>query len=528
MTSNEAWHHGYFAESGYTYGYYHEMAPSSLAWAALLQGVALPARGFRYVDLGCGQGFGLILQAACHPDSQFIGVDFMPAHVAHARQLAQDGGVDNVTFIEGDFGSLAASSAALQDAAGVPLDGAVDYVVAHGIAAWVRPEVRAGLWRLAGRLLRPGGLHYTSYNVMAGWAAVLPFQQLLMLRHHRGLAGAAAVEQTLETFARLEKSKARTFATYPALASRLETSRKQDKAYLTQEYNNEGWQPQYVADMMAEAASVKLEWLGTATLPEVFQALLPAAVQELIAEERDPVLRESLRDIALCQAFRRDLYVKGRAPLWTAERSRRVEQVRLSASPFTRPPVSESDKDKNRIGIDIGFGRVQMDRARCMEVLRHVGTAGLTVGELHRALAQGSLPDTVQLVSMMLSCGWLVLHHDTPASAASLNRAIIQAVCAGAPYRHLAVPLHDDAAALDGVKALIAHACIQCCEQGKEGLALADVQEQLRPLRQAYDVQLRVKDKTLKEGPEYEKEWQRRVEYSLREDWPHYRRLNMV
>ncbi|MBK6361595.1 MAG: class I SAM-dependent methyltransferase [Comamonadaceae bacterium] len=528
MTSDESWHRGYFADTGYTHGYFREMAPSYLAWAALMQGVAVPTRDFRYVDLGCGQGFGLILLAACHPDSQFIGVDFMPAHVAHARQLAQDGGVDNVTFIEGDFVSLAASPESLRDATGVLLDGAVDYVVAHGIAAWVAPEVRTGLWRLAGRLLRPGGLHYTSYNVMAGWAGLQPFQRLVLLRHHRGLAGTAAVEQTLETYARLEKAKARTFAVYPALASRLETARKQDMAYLTQEYSNECWQPQHVADMMAQAAAVKLEWLGTATLPEVFEALMPAEIQALIAEERDPVLRESLRDIALCQAFRRDLYVKGRAPLWTAERTRRVEQVRLVASPFNRLPSPESQGNKDRIGVDIGIGRVQMDRGRCMEVLHHVGTAGLTVGELHRALAKGALPDTVQLVTMMLFSGWLTLHKDTAAGAASLNRAIIRAVCSGAPYRHLAVPLHDEAAALDGVKALIALACIQCLEAGKQAPALSDVQQRLRPLRLGHDIQLRRNDVTLTEGPEYEKEWQRRIEYFLREDWPHYRRLNMV
>jgi hypothetical protein len=58
------WKHGYFADNGYTFGYYREMAPCYLAWAALLQGVVAPTRNFRYVDLGCGQGLGLILQAA--------------------------------------------------------------------------------------------------------------------------------------------------------------------------------------------------------------------------------------------------------------------------------------------------------------------------------------------------------------------------------------------------------------------------------------------------------------------------------
>jgi hypothetical protein len=35
------WKHGYFADTGYTFGYYREMAPCYLAWAALLQGVVV-------------------------------------------------------------------------------------------------------------------------------------------------------------------------------------------------------------------------------------------------------------------------------------------------------------------------------------------------------------------------------------------------------------------------------------------------------------------------------------------------------
>ena len=201
----------------------------------------------------------------------------------------------------------------------------------------------------------------------------------------------------------------------------------------------------------------------------------------------------------MCQAFRRDLYVKGRAPLWTAERTRRVEQVRLVASPFNRLPSPESQGNKDRIGVDIGIGRVQMDRGRCMEVLHHVGTAGLTVGELHRALAKGALPDTVQLVTMMLFSGWLTLHKDTAAGAASLNRAIIRAVCSGAPYRHLAVPSHDEAALLDGVKALIALACIECNRFKGSDLASVDPETSLverifDPRAEAWDDHFRASD----------------------------------
>jgi SAM-dependent methyltransferase len=202
MSPSMDWKHGYFADNGYTFGYYREMAPCYLAWAALLQGVVAPTRNFRYVDLGCGQGLGLILQAACHPESEFVGVDFMPSHIAHARRLAQAGGISNVRFIEGDFTALQNDPSALVDATGAPLDGQTDYVVAHGIASWVSPSVRASLWALAGRLLKPGGLHYTSYNTEPGWLAAKPFQHLVMLRQGQGRTGAQALRSGMDTFRR--------------------------------------------------------------------------------------------------------------------------------------------------------------------------------------------------------------------------------------------------------------------------------------------------------------------------------------
>ena len=237
--SSAAWQHGYYAADGYTYGYYREMTPTHLAWAALLQGEVMPLQRFRYVDLGCGQGFNLILLAACFPDSQFLGVDFMPSHVRHARKLAEEAGLTNICFVEADFMQLAQSPASLRDTVGCELDGQVDYAVAHGIASWVSPTVRASLWALAGRLLRPGGLYYTSYNTVPGWLSAQPFQHLVRLNARTAVDGAAAIRKALETFARLEEVKAPIFAAQPGLKARLKTASEQDMAYVTQEYNNQ-------------------------------------------------------------------------------------------------------------------------------------------------------------------------------------------------------------------------------------------------------------------------------------------------
>ena len=150
------WKHGYYADNGYTYGYYSETAPTILSWAALLQGHQMPASNFRYLDAGCGQGLNLILAAAAHPDSEFIGIDFLPEHIAHATELAAACGLSNVQFYEADFIELAKE----------PLSfGQFDFAVCHGITTWVSTAVKQALFSFIGKALRPSGLFYNGYNL---------------------------------------------------------------------------------------------------------------------------------------------------------------------------------------------------------------------------------------------------------------------------------------------------------------------------------------------------------------------------
>ena len=69
------WTRGYVADIGYTAGFYRELAPSHMAFAALSIGRS-PGRAMRpksMLELGFGQGFGLALLAAANPDVAFEG-----------------------------------------------------------------------------------------------------------------------------------------------------------------------------------------------------------------------------------------------------------------------------------------------------------------------------------------------------------------------------------------------------------------------------------------------------------------------
>jgi len=427
------WKHGYFASGGYTFGYYPETMPSRLRWAALVQGHASPARGFRYLDAGCGQGFNLLLAAAAHPDSEFVGVDFLPEHIAHARALAEACGLTNVRFVEGDFVELAEDSSSL---------GEFDYAVCHGISIWIGADVRQSLFQVISRVLKPGGLFYNSYNTFPGWLGSVPFQHLVLLEQ-KSKSGEQALFAARDSLKALAECAPPMFKSLPALESRMKALEEQDPAYLVQEYNHDVWQPVFVSRMVEELQGVKLNYLGTATLPEAYDKLMPRPLLELLNRQSDPVVREQLRDYATNQSFRRDLYVKGKRQPWPGDMA-----VLLGSFLMTVNTLQPRPEGEEPYVIRCGTGETKGDRKFYDAIMDRVAKepAGTSVSELlalRRDPAEKG--EVLQAVSMLMYGGWLlpVLPDGEKSRSAggAVNRHLASAVCKGAPYRYVSMPL---------------------------------------------------------------------------------------
>lgn len=442
------WKHGYYAESGYTYGYYPETLPLRLRWAALMQGHRAPVERFRYLDAGCGQGLNLLLAAAAHPHSEFVGVDFLPEHIAHARGLAEKAGLRNVTFVEADFVSLAAQPQTL---------GEFDYAVCHGISTWISPTVKQALFQWVGRVLKPGGVFYNSYNTYPGWLGVAPFQHLVLLEQQRGLAGGAAIQSARKYLDVLKQAGTGMLNALPGLQARLATMDGQDASYLVQEYNNTYWQPVFVSQMMEALASVKLQYLGTATLPDAIDATLPPAVQNLLREQPTVALREQLRDYALNQAFRRDLYVKGTLKPWPQELLREVRQTRLVLNTSAQRPAAGQPFPIK--GGTVEFSGDATFYGGILDRLAANAETGLSVGELIDSEAESQRGAVVQALSLMLHANWVYLDQGDGAvgNAGALNRALAAAAVDGAPYRFVGLPRCGGATVLNDVDWQVLH-----------------------------------------------------------------------
>ncbi|SFD64413.1 Methyltransferase domain-containing protein [Bosea sp. CRIB-10] len=399
------WGQGYVTDVDYTHGFYRDLAPGFLRLLCRLQGVAEPPGPLTYLELGCGQGFALNALAAANPDDRFVGVDFMPSQIVGARRLAERAELDNVTFLERSFDELV-------DRDDLP---ACDIIVLHGVYSWVGPAQREAIRKIILRHLKAGGLVYLSYNCMVGWAQFLPFQRLL-----RDLAvSRGGVEAATETFGRIRELAATNigyFADNAAIKALLTDLEKRDARYLAHEYLNGNWEPLYFHDVDRELRSCRLSFIGSASpadnVPKFAAAPEAAALQQ---SERDPALRELVKDIALGRRFRKDVYQRGPVRLDAGERG---EALADTVFALTKPRGSIPLK------APVPLGTLELRRPVYAAIFDALDLGPRTLG----AIAGG--PDGLhEVVTVLMQTGAIhpcVAPGVAGGAAARLNRAITE------------------------------------------------------------------------------------------------------
>lgn len=329
-----AWTDGYVAEIDYSHAFYPELAPAHLSFALLLKGVRPPVEpgtAFRYCELGCGQGLTSNMLAALHPGAEFEAVDFLPAHVAGARDLAEEWGGGNVRFLDDSF-------AAFAERDGPPFD----IIALHGVWSWVSAENRRLLVDILSRRLKPGGLVYVSYNCLPGWAADMPVRQLLL---DAVQAGTGPLPQRIGealAFGRHLAGFGGYFAHVPSAAAHLESLEGRADSYIAHEYLNRDWAPFYHADVVRDLAEARLSFAASATVLDHADGwrLDPEAVA-LLDAIAEPVRRETLRDTVTYTRFRRDLFMRGPRRLAPSEREARLRAMVFGLA-VAREDVPES------------------------------------------------------------------------------------------------------------------------------------------------------------------------------------------
>lgn len=448
------WSHGYNVEHGYTYGYYREMSPVWLDYVCTLMGNRGPeGKGRRYLELGCGQGFNLLVLAAANPGIEYVGIDFDPLHIRHAQTLAAESGLQNAKFIEADFAELAQQW---------PADlGTYDYVALHGIYTWISVPLRAAVVKCLGHAVKPGGLVYNGYNSQPGWLAGMALQHLL--RKHSidtGLAPTQAITSGIDLMKRLAGADAGLFKQQPGLAKLLETVEAVDPSYAIHEYlHDRSWFPLWHSEVAEELTGAKLSYIGSATLPECYlPGLLSRESQAVIAEARNLALQQDLIAACINQSFRRDVFQRGEIKNWPlqAQHQRNNQAyILVAGAEEYQMNTSFGNVTGNKVAYDAIVSLLHKEKRTLADI------AALDVFE------DRDISSVLQSITFFLHGGYAYpacAEADTT-SAVRFNRVVAHAVAAGAPYEHISCASIGSGIKVDKVDFLMLAALDDCGNQ---------------------------------------------------------------
>lgn len=300
MTSNPT---GYITDVVYTDNYYEQLSPVALNYLAGVNGCRpRNLKDFDYCELGCGAGLSLLVHAATHPGGRFVGIDLNPEHILRGQHVATAAGIENLTLIaEPVSDELAASD--------LP---AFDFIVLHGLYAWVPESVRGVIRRFVDARLKPGGLVLVSYNARPGCTAreplrdimrrfALPLSENSLERAQLGLSYLRLMLNAQVPFFRLN----------PELARYAESLFERDLHYVAHEFFNDYWNPLGVDQVAGEMGEIGLEFAGSLPLWQNHpEADVPENLAGLFSTQTERIAREVHKDFIYNTVFRTDMYVR--------------------------------------------------------------------------------------------------------------------------------------------------------------------------------------------------------------------------
>lgn len=150
--------------------------PDRMALMARIHGLEpAPVGSARVLEIGGGDGANVIAMAAAYPQGRFFNFDLAASAVARGQALLKEAGLGNVRVEVGDILDAAEN-----------LSETFDYIIVHGVYAWVPEAVRDGIWRIIERCLAQEGVAYISYNALPG-GHVRKLLRDMILRHVTGL-----------------------------------------------------------------------------------------------------------------------------------------------------------------------------------------------------------------------------------------------------------------------------------------------------------------------------------------------------
>ena len=256
---------------------YQSTHPSRLATMARLHGLQpAPVEACRVLEVGCNSGANLIPMAYSLPGSEFVGFDLAGVPVARGQKI-EAVGLSNIRLLQAD----------LMDADGMPeLRGPFDYIIAHGVYAWVPDTVREALLSFCRKHLSARGVAFISYAALPGGYARLLSREVMQFRADRQSEDAGAGVREAMRFMEFIASTRPEGDGFRALLQReLNGLTKRNPAVVFHDELSAAYRPVSFREFTSHTAQHGLRYFSEAELPSptdpCFQAEIAATVQQL-------------------------------------------------------------------------------------------------------------------------------------------------------------------------------------------------------------------------------------------------------
>ena len=340
-----------YDEVAYPSSIFIQTHPALLAAIAGLHGLTAPdVATARVLEIGGGEGMNLIAFAAAYPKAQCLSFDLSGAAVARGRLAVARAGLTNIRVEVGDILDAARD-----------LTQKFDYVICHGVYAWVPDFVREGIMDLAGKVLADNGVAYISYNALPGGRLRLAVRDML-LREVAGIDDPVARLETAHAFldAYIATPEEEDRPAQAALRSEARLMRKKPGSVLFHDELGDCFNPQALYDVAVAAERHGLQFLGDAGEGPLGDGFLPDDVEDV--STRAVVRAAQAQDDRNIRFFRQSLFVRaGQLPV------RHVDPA-LIAPLF----VSSSAQRTGQSTFKNKSGEFEMSDTRMVEILGHL------------------------------------------------------------------------------------------------------------------------------------------------------------
>ena len=298
--------------------------PDRLAVMGTLFGMHPPAVGHcRVLEIACGDGSNLIPMAYGLPGSEFVGVDLARIPVQSARERIRKLNLKNIRIEQMDLMEI------------TPDFGAFDYIIAHGVYAWVPEAVQEKILEICSANLSANGIAFVSYNTNPAGQVRRILREMVEF-HEAHTATAPNKVKAAKNFLELIGAATDPRSPWKVLfQEELKQTFGRDERVVYHDDLADHFSPVSFGDFVARAGRRGLQFLCEAQLKEILEPDLDAEALAVLNElaSGDPIAHQQYLDFVRYRRFRQTLLCHAGVALKRAGVLERVRRLRL-ASPM--------------------------------------------------------------------------------------------------------------------------------------------------------------------------------------------------